>query len=339
MKYNATQYIDETAENKLLKRVIGLNDKYSTQWIRFKDYEIKETESGDLYIHPVSATNFELYNPFDTAEQLVVDTLRLGDAYASYIDEMKEVHLNAYRKRKTNKMWSELKEQIIEYATLYGLLGFMSSSTYNRNVIGDKEILITERNNLNLKSRIISGTDYLKMFTPFVQKGDIGVKEYKNSVYFVKYEDTPRFYGKRPPVMDLIFSGFYAENIKWILDYALMLSKHYDQLSTYRKSSATLTEPVTILADQFEATKIGFTVTQDKETKISWDFDSLKTTVQTIYAFALTDENSTLKRCEHCKGFYIANSSKEKYCGSACRNRHNVMKSRERMKNEDSHIE
>lgn len=81
----------------------------------------------------------------------------------------------------------------------------MSSSTYNRNVIGDKEILITERNNLNLKSRIISGTDYLKMFTPFVQKGDIGVKEYKNSVYFVKYEDTPRFYGKRPPVMDLIF--------------------------------------------------------------------------------------------------------------------------------------
>ncbi len=102
-------------------------------------------------------------------------------------------------------MWSELKEQIIEYAALYGLLGFMSSSTYNRNVIGDKEILITERNNLNLKSRIISGTDYLKMFTPFVQKGDIGVKEYKNSVYFVKYEDTPRFYGKRPPVMDLIF--------------------------------------------------------------------------------------------------------------------------------------
>ena len=89
-----------------------------------------------------------------------------------------------------------------------------------------------------------------------------------------------------------------------------------------------LTESVTILADTFKASKIGFTIIQLDKTTISWDFDSLKTTIDTIYAFAVTDENILLSRCVNCGDFYIALSNREKYCNPACRNRANVQKNR-----------
>ena len=336
MKYTNKQLIDETANEKLLNREISLDDRYFTEWIVFDDYIIEQAENGSVYIHPQKGACFKLYNPFDVAEELMIDTLGLGDAYLLYKAEMKEVHLNAYRKRKTNKMWSEIQEQIVAYARKYGLMGFMSSSTYNRNVIGEDEILLTQKNSLGLKTSLLKGTTYMDLFTPFIEKGNIDLSVYKDKVHFIKYEDTPKYYGKRPLVLDLIFSSFYAEDIMWLLEFASMLTKHYDQLTTFKKSASNLTEPVTILADEFEASKIGFTITQGKETKIAWEFDSLKTTVQTIYAFAVTDKVSALKRCEHCQRFYIARTAKEKYCGSACRNRYNVMKSREKKKNENT---
>lgn len=338
-----TNYVQKPADAKLSNRSIGLNEKYFTEWIRFEDYEIQHITNSKSkntsYIKPVNGDKFEIYNPFDYSEKLLIDTLRLGDSYRLYQKEMKERNLNAYRKRKTNKMWQDLLQQMTDFSKKYGLLGFMNSATHNRNVIGDKEILITERNGLGINKKILLGDEYLQLFTPFVEDGDIEISEYKGSVYLVKYEDTPRYYGKRPAVIDLIFSSYYAENIEWILHYAAMLSKHFDQLMTYKTSSSMMLQPVTILADAFEATKIGFTIIQDRETKIAWEFDSLKTTIQTIYAFALTDLDTSLKRCEHCKGFYIAKSNKEKYCGSACRNRHNVMNTRKRIKYENTHNE
>jgi len=341
MGYSPQQFIDETADEKLLSRVIGLGEKYSTEWIRFSNYEIKSKKdlsrgSQILYIKPDLSSGFEIYDPFDCAEQLLVDTLRLGGSYDAYRKEMKEVDLNAYRKRKTNKMWSDLLDQVLEYVKNYGLMGFMSSNTHNRNVLGDNEILISEKNEIALDKRIMDEKTYMDLFTPFVEPGDLKVSAYKDNIYLAKYDDTPQYYGKRPVVMDLIFSSYYCERVEWILNYASMLSKHYDQLMVYKKSANNLTEPVTILADAFQAGKIGFTITQGKDTQIAWDFDSLKTTIQTLYAFAVTNSNSILRRCVHCSGFYIANSKKEKYCGSACRNRHNVMKSRKRIKDEDT---
>lgn len=336
MKYTNKQVEDQTASEKLLKRKVGLDDRYSTEWIVFDEYTIEEVQEGVLYIRPKKGADFKLYNPFNVAEPLVIDTLGLGDAYLLYQQALEDKDLNAYRKRKCKKMWYELQEQILKYVKKYGLMGFMSSSTYNRNIVGDKEILLTQKNPLSLKTSHMNGQAYMKLFTPFIEEGNIDLYMHKDKVHFTKYEDTPKYYGKRPLVLDLIFSSFYAENIVWLLDFSAMLARHYDQLATFKASALSLTEPVTILADQFEATKIGFTITQGRETKISWEFDSLKTTVQTIYAFAVTDRVSALKRCEHCRRFYIANSTKEKYCGASCRNRYNVMKSRERMKNENS---
>lgn len=301
-----------------MDRKISLVGSFSTDWIRYSAYELKENEQGDLYIVPSEGAVFTMYNPFDVAEELLIDTLRLGDAYKHYLAN------------KTDKGLQQIKGQVLIYARKYGLFGLMSSSTYNRDIIGDSEVLLMAKNELNIKERILPVEEYMKLFTPFAEEGELSLRHYRNSVDLVKREDSPKYYGKRPMVIDLIFSRFYAERLEWVLHFAAMLSEHFNQLVVYKKSPYGLTEPVTILADQFKTSKIGFTIQQLDQTVIAWEFDSLKTTIQTIYAFAVTDKNVILSRCEHCQNFYIALSPREKYCDAACRNRSNVQKSRKR---------
>jgi hypothetical protein len=111
-----------------------------------------------------------------------------------------------------------------------------------------------------------------------------------------------------------------------------MLSNHFNQLIAYNNMSHYLTEKVTIMPESFNASNIGFTVEKFHNTTIAWQFDSLKTAIETIYAFAVTDENVILTRCVHCGDFFFAGSNREKYCSPACRNRENVRRSRQRKK-------
>ena len=301
-----------------MERKIHLIGSFATDWIKYSEYEYKSDSDGSLYIKPKENTAFSMYNPFNVAENILIDFLNIGETSRDYY------------KNKSSKVYEELKKLVLHYVKKYGLLGLISASTYNRNVVGDKDIMIMEKNQIQMKEKSVDSTTYMKLFTPFADEDDLSIKYYKNSVDLVKSEDSPKFYGKRPLVMDLIFSKFYAEKLDWIIEFARILSDHFSQLLVYRASSNYLTENVTILADTFKASKIGFTINQLEKTMISWDFDSLKTTLETIYAFAVTDENILLSRCENCGAFYIALSNREKYCNPACRNRANVQKCRRR---------
>lgn len=316
------------------KTKMDLRSSFSSDWIRFKHYELKETAKGKIYIVPQGNSDFELYNPFECAESLLIDALQLGDLYKTYKKEKNKVENDPYKKRKLKKRHLELKEAALAFSRHYGLLGLMSASVYNQHIIGESHVFITEKNSLGLKPSVMKTDAYMKLFTPFVEEGALRIDYYKDTGYLIKYEDTPRFYGKKPMVMDLIFSSFYSEQLEWLLDFVAMLSDHYNQLQVYKSKEIHLTEPVTIMADIFEATKIGFTIDQSDQTRIAWTFDSLKTTLQTIYGFAVTGDQIKLKRCHYCQNFYFALTTREKYCGAACRNRSNVKKSRQRLKNQ-----
>lgn len=294
---------------------IALIGSFATDWIRYSDYEFKEDRDGKIYIIPTEEAVFSMYNPFDVAEDLLVDLMEIGQ------EALKE----KVQKDDVNK--EKLIHSILIFAKKYGLLGLISASVYNRNIIGDDNVLLIENNHVT-KEKIVDGNKYVDWFIPFVEKGDIEIGEYKNRVYLGKREDSPKFYGKRPVVLDLVFSRFYSEQIDWIIDFAKMIVLHFNQLLMYRNSSTYLTENVTILAGQFHAEKIGFTINQLDKTTIAWEFDSLKTTIETIYAFAVTDENTLLNRCKHCEKIFITNNVRAKYCSPVCRNRANVKKSR-----------
>ncbi|SEW27744.1 CGNR zinc finger domain-containing protein [[Clostridium] fimetarium] len=305
-----------------MERKICLIGGFATDWIKYSDYEYKNDLEGNIYITPTEEATFSMYNPFDVAEDIIIDFLKVGNASRIY-DE-----------NKSQDTLEIVKKLTMIFVKKYGLLGLISASTFNQNILGDNEILIIDKNYISIKEKNMNAEDYINLFIPFVGPDDIRLKYYKNSIDLVKAEDSPKFYGKRPIVMDLIFSKFYSERLEWIMEFAGMLSKHFKQLLVYRDSTNHLTDDVTILADAFKANKIGFTINQLDKTFISWEFDSLKTTIETIYAFAVTDKNILLSCCEHCGDFYIALSNREKYCSPACRNRSNVQKSRRRKKGE-----
>ena len=293
---------------------ISLVGDFATDWIKYSDYEYRKTTSGEVYIVPTKEATFSMYNPFNVAEDLLIDTLNIGDQ-AHQVD--------------TAESMEEFKKQLLIFVKKYGLMGLISGSVYNRNVIGEEHVLLID-NNFITKEKIMKEQDYVSRFIPFIEENDIIFKKYRNCVDIVKGEDSPKFYGKRPLVMDLIFSRFYCENINWIIEFVKMLSTHFTQLQMYRNSSVHLTEGVTIMAGRFRTDKISFTINQLDKTFIAWEFDSLKSTIETIYGFAVTDEATIINRCNHCKSAYISNNSRAKYCSPSCRNCANVQKSRER---------
>lgn len=297
---------------------INLIGSFATDWIRYDDYTIKETPDKKTYIVPSENAGFSMYNPFDVSENLLIDLMQLGQ---------KALKIETQTGKKDNE--TELKKEILIFAKKYGLLGFISSSVYNRNVIGDEHVLMVEGNPIT-KQNEMNAKAYIQLFIPFVEEGEVVFRTYKKSVDVQKREDSPKFYGKRPVVMDLVFSRFYSEQVQWIIDFSKMMVKHFNQLLMYRDASKYLTEDITVMAGQFHAEKIGFTINQLDKTTIAWQFDSLKTTIETIYAFAVTDENILLNCCNHCDKIYIAKSSREKYCSPSCRNCANVRKSRNR---------
>lgn len=296
---------------------IALIGDFATDWIRYNNYEIKKTSSGEEYIIPTEDATFSMYNPFNVAEDLLLNLIKIGDIALKFEKESND----------NNK--ELLNSQILIFAKKYGLLGLISASAYNRNIVGDEKVLLIENNHVT-KEKILDESTFIGLFTPFIEEGDIYYNKFKKGVDIVKSEDSPKFYGKRPVILDLVFSRFYSENIEWIIDFAKLISSHFNQLLVYKKTSIHLTEGVTIMAGKFHAQKIGFTISQLDKTIIAWEFDSLKAAIETIYAFAVTDETTVIDRCKHCKDVYISNNIRAKYCNTTCRNRANVQKSRKR---------
>lgn len=287
-------------------------DSFKTEWIKYDDYQIKKDDDGNEYITPKQDSKYTIYNPFEVSDKLLFDLIELGD--------------EASKKDINNDI---IQKKVLLFAKNYGLLGLISSSVYNRNIIGEEKVLFTE-NNIITKEKLMDVSEYINLFIPFASHDDIYTRTLGNHLTVFKAEDSPKFYGKRPLVLDIVFSKFYSEKLNWILEFAKSISTHLNQLIIYK--NINLTEPVTIMAGRFKAQKIGFTISMFEKAEINWEFDSLESSIETIYAFALTDESFIITRCEYCSKVFVAKSEREKYCSPSCRNCTNVIKSRNKKK-------
>ena len=292
---------------------------FTSKWIKYSDYDMREDSNGDIYVIPAENSNYTIYDPFEKSNKILFDLIDLGDEAL-----------------KAEQDKAAIYNKLILFVKNYGLLGLISSSVYNRNIVGEESVLFTQNNIIsntieNLENNnIMKSDEYIKLFTTFATEEDIYTREFDEHLTVVKAEDSPRFYGKKPLVMDIVFSKFYAERVDWILEYAKNISKNLNQLIIYK--NANLTEPVEIMPDKFNPQKIGFTVAMFDKPQIKWDFDSLQSTIDVIYAFALTDDNSILNRCSYCNKAFFAKTDREKYCSPSCRNCANVVKSRNKKK-------
>ena len=65
---------------------------------------------------------------------------------------------------------------------------------------------------------------------------------------------------------------------------------------------------------------------------IVWDFHSLLVMVQMCFSFMLTDKDSDMRMCKHCKKAFVASRKGNEFCSQRCKNQFNVYKSREKKK-------
>ncbi|MFR5271482.1 GIY-YIG nuclease family protein [Intestinibacter bartlettii] len=295
---------------------------FTSKWIKYSDYEFRKDEKGNTYITPAENSDYTIYDPFEKSRDILFDLIDLGDAILKNDDK------------------TEIYDKLILFAKNYGLLGLVSSSIYNRDIVGEQNVLFTQNNivskSLELDGNLMNSEEYIKIFTPFATEDDLYTREFDGHLTVIKAEDSPKFYGKKPLILDIVFSKFYCERIEWIMEYAKNISENLNQAIVYQNEN--LTEPVEIMPDKFNPHKIGFTVAMFGKPQINWDFDSLQSTIDMIYAFALTEENRILNRCSYCHKPFFAKNTREKYCTPSCRNCANVIKSRNKkkaLKNQD----
>lgn len=65
---------------------------------------------------------------------------------------------------------------------------------------------------------------------------------------------------------------------------------------------------------------------------IVWDFHSLLIMVQMCFSFMLTDKDSDMRMCKHCKKAFVASRKGNEFFSQKCKNQYNVYKSREKKK-------
>lgn len=296
-----------------MEKILAFTGAFKTDWIKYEAYDIKNTSNGDKYMMPAEGARFELYNPFECGEKMVSDLIALGDEALSKTVEKEK-----------------LEALVKEFVTKYGLLGLISASVYNRNILGESKVLLMENSLLKMKEKVMDEDVYLSHFIPFADPEDLYMQKLGKHMMLFKAEDSPRFYGKRPLILDLVFSKFYAEKVDWIMDFGKSLSTHLTQSMVYR--GVKLSEGVTIMAGNFKAEKISMRLAVQDKPYIEWDFDSLKTIIEVMYFFSLVQDKKMLLRCMQCKKPFITSRENEKYCGKSCRNLYNVNKSRKKKK-------
>ena len=59
---------------------------------------------------------------------------------------------------------------------------------------------------------------------------------------------------------------------------------------------------------------------------------SLLIMVQMRFSFMLTDKDSDMRMCKHCKKAFIASRKGNEFCSQKCKNQYNIYKSREKKK-------
>ena len=56
----------------------NLFERTSSNWVRYSEYEWKETEDGTLYLTPTKTAQPSIYDPLSEYQRIVLDAINIG---------------------------------------------------------------------------------------------------------------------------------------------------------------------------------------------------------------------------------------------------------------------
>ena len=296
----------------------NLFEHTSAPWIRYSTYEYKAGSDGNLYITVSNGAKPEMYHPMQEAEQLVIDAVNVG--------------LSAMHKVPKE----ELKESVLGFIKKYGFLGFMTALPTTANFITYESVYLPK--NHFIKEESLPTENYLACFYPF------GKPDFRKNGVESGWSVTDRegiaitmAMGNAPQAVAMGLQKEYAERYDWLVkeftDWAFTFMTSF----LYYMDYDTIDEQTRSLYRQgisaFGGIAPTYRIALEKDSPvIVWDFHSLLVMVQMCFSFMLTDKDSDMRMCKHCKKAFVASRKGNEFCSQKCKNQFNVYKSREKKK-------
>lgn len=275
-------------------------EKTSSDWIRYSKYEYKEI-GGREYLTPTADSEISIYNPLDVAEDLVVDALNLGAALCQ--DET---------------LTDKGKTALMAFTLKYGSLGFMTAIPLNGNFMEYPHVFFGRNGFFDVD--FMETKDYLNYFKPF------GIKENQPKTGFTM---PPALVMGKTLEYELAFSRNYAERTDWLFGVFSEFYTHFAACVAYQTTdNPALQSHYADMVSGFCEYGLGFRMAMDGKPTLVWDFAALKTVLETVYAFMVSDAGAPLRICKHCGKVFYATHGRMELCSGRCRNQYNVYKSR-----------
>jgi len=285
----------------------------TSRWIRYSAYEANQADSGDWYVSPAKNATSAVYDPIETAEEMIVEALNIGlkcMSGASFYDD--------------NRMIAEM----MCFAEKYGLLGFMTALPTTPDFLNYDNVYLLK--NRYIRAEAMKSAEYAKLFFPFdeVSKNPNPHRYYTKDDGSIMVSLAAR---NKPKAVELCYQKGYSESYDWLRtqfkDWALLFVAsfmHYDLADTDPESSVLYRQAVAA----YDGNVPSFHIELFDKPTLVWDFKSLMTVIQVILGLMITDEKRPLRSCKYCNRAYIATHPKAEFCNHKCKNKFNVYKSR-----------
>jgi hypothetical protein len=273
--------------------------KRASMWVRYSGYEIVENDKGEGYIAPCSDASFTVYDPVDVSTELVSDAL------------------NAGRKIHDDESTANIRRTVLEFSRKYGSFGWMTALPMDQDFYKEKETYLG-RNGALLGQKTMPTEKYIRRFLPFLETGE-------------QEKAVPIAYTiGRGDIYDTVFSKGYGEPYIWLAGFLQHLFEHFFSVANANNPELSSDERTVLRhnAAAFDNHGMGFHLTPGTRPELKWEFDSLKTVLETAYCLYISDPASPLKMCKHCRKAYYNSNQRSEFCSGRCKNQWNVYKSR-----------
>ena len=260
---------------------------FRTFWFRYDGYEIKEIEEKH-YITPKENSKIIMYDPFDLADDILVDILMIGRCVEKNNIE-------------------ESNKKIMEFVEKYGLLGELTYLPLNTDIVKQNKVYLPSGNLVSEKETLPTD-EYIELFLKCKKKQKVVMKKNARGEILdlsVENEMNPLALIDRPAEYAVVFSRAYSECLVWIMHYARTLYLTFEAIENYRKAKDAYTKQIyDTRIKEFNPSKIACKILmgKNKEDKpvLEWNFNSLKLAIDTMFALNETTERKTVKMCKHC---------------------------------------
>lgn len=299
----------------------NLFDRTSSNWVRYSEYEWKESEGGTLYLTPTKTAQPNIYDPLSEYQQLVLDAINIG------------------RMGMSQKPDDEIRKSIQQFAVRYGLFGLMTALPTTPSFM-DYEAVYLPKNHF-IKEESMSTEDYLALFFPFdeldvIKHGVESMWSVQNDRVMIALAMTM---SDKPLAVNMSFQREYAERYDWMKQQFTDWAFTHVTSMLYYEDYDVMNQDARQMMQQSMAAFGGNAPTYhiallDKPT-IIWDFHSLLLGIQMMFSFMLTDTEKPIRLCKHCMKAFVASRPSAVFCSPQCKNRHNVYKTRSKSKDKE----